>query len=95
MKTQSPRQPGPGASETTGEAAEEDVYGRCTNMRLTSFTDKNGSGAPRDPRLIDLSQSAASTGNLGQCAQNGGSSGYMGPPANFNTLPAHMTQHQV
>ena len=95
MKTQSPRQPGPGASETSGEAAEEDVYGRCTNMRLTSFTDKNGSGAPRDPRLIDLSQSAASTGNLGQCAQNGGSSGYMGPPANFNTLPAHMTQHQV
>ena len=36
MKTQSPR-------SEAGE--EEDVYGRCTNMRLTSFTDKTGAGA--------------------------------------------------
>ena len=59
---------------------------------------------PRDPRLIDLSQSAASTGNLGQhnsnmtsvsnnVSNNVSQAQYM---SNFNTLPAHMTQqHQV
>ena len=63
------------AAETQG-TEQEDPYGRCTNMRLTSFTDKTGAGGqgvasvPRDPRLIDLSQSAASTGNLGQHTGN-------------------------
>jgi len=74
---------------------QEDPYGRCTNMRLTSFTE--GTSIPRDPRLIDLSQSAASTGNLGAppapSLPNGTSHvttqhQYM---SNFNTLPAHMT----
>ena len=94
--------------ETHGEE-QEDPYGRCTNMRLTSFSDK-GAGAggasagvqsvPRDPRLIDLSQSAASTGNLG-CHTNMSNghappAGYNPNPNNFNTLPAHMNQqHQV
>ena len=94
--------------ESHGEE-QEDPYGRCTNMRLTSFTDKGagvgGSGAgvqqvPRDPRLIDLSQSAASTGNLGAGCHtnmsNGQAQGYNPNPNNFNTLPAHMSQqHQV
>ena len=94
--------------ESHGEE-QEDPYGRCTNMRLTSFTDKgagasvNGGGVqsvPRDPRLIDLSQSAASTGNLG-CHTNMSNghappAGYNPNPNNFNTLPAHMNQqHQV
>ena len=107
------RPPAPVDSQTE----QEDPYGRCTNMRLTSFTDKGTAGGqgttgvPRDPRLIDLSQSSAvSTGNLGhvppQNLSNGGGGGnWGGPPppqsqsqnvSNFNTLPAHMTQqHQV
>ena len=45
---------------------EEDPYGRCTNMRLTSFTESSGAG-PRDPRIIDLAQSTAlSNGHNGQ-----------------------------
>ena len=62
---------------------QEDPYGRCTNMRLTSFTE--GTPAPRDPRLIDLSQSAASTGNLGA---GGPPHPASYSPAQFNTLPA-------
>ena len=75
-----------------GQTEQEDPYGRCTNMRLTSFTDKGtagvpGTGGPRDPRLIDLSQSSAvSTGNLGnvptsgQNLSNGGGGGNWGGP---------------
>jgi len=51
---------------------EEDPYGRCLNMRLTSFTENEGNvgpGAPasaipkdpRDPRIIDLTHSTASS----------------------------------
>ena len=74
-----------------GHGEQEDMYGRCTNMRLTSFTDK-GAAVPRDPRLIDLSQSAASTGNLGHPPLTSH------PPlphtSAFNTLPAHMSGQQ-
>ena len=74
-----------------GHGEQEDMYGRCTNMRLTSFTDK-GAAVPRDPRLIDLSQSAASTGNLGHPPLPSH------PPlphtSAFNTLPAHMSGQQ-
>ena len=40
---------------------EEDPYGRCTNMRLTSFTEATANQSPRDPRIIDLAQSTALT----------------------------------
>ena len=50
---------------------EEDPYGRCTNMRLTSFTESSGAG-PRDPRIIDLAQSTA--------LSNGHNNGQGGPP---------------
>ena len=76
----------PVAGSVAGE--QEDMYGRCTNMRLTSFSDK-GAAVPRDPRLIDLSQSAASTGNLGHPPQ------LQHNPSPFNTLPAHISQHQA
>ena len=78
-----------------GAMEQEEVYGRCTNMRLTSFTDK-GAAVPRDPRLIDLSQSAASTGNLGH---SGAGHGQPQPQhqqqfvSNCHTLPAHMPAH--
>ena len=88
--------PAPARDKEAAEEEQEDPYGRCTNMRLTSFTETPG-GHSRDPRLIDLSQSAASTGNLGSCA------GQLPHPQlaqlphpqqqhSFNTLPAHMSQ---
>lgn len=45
-------------------AGEEDIYGRCTNMRLTSFTEaaltaSAAAAAVRDPRIIDLAQCTA------------------------------------
>ena len=89
-----PRDPG-----VAGPPSEEEVYGRCTNMRLTSFTDK-GAAVPRDPRLIDLSQSAASTGNLGHPGPAQPHQPHQPHQAhphhhqfgqNFNTLPAHMS----
>ncbi len=46
-----------------GATGEEDVYGRCTNMRLTSFTEA-AAAAARDPRIIDLAQcTGVSMGN--------------------------------
>ena len=54
---------------------EEDPYGRCTNMRLTSFSESSGTGAggPRDPRIIDLAQSTAlSNGHSNNGGQGGG-----------------------
>ena len=51
------------------EGGEEDVYGRCTNMKLTSFTEMVGGVAvPRDPRIIDLAQGTVSS-DLNQIPQ--------------------------
>ena len=56
---------------------DEDPYGRCTNMKLTSFADNN-----KDPRIIDLTLGASPTNS-----QNGLNVAY---PNNFNTLPAQV-----
>lgn len=65
---------------------DEDPYGRCTNMRLTSFAD-------RDPRIIDLT-----LGTSPNSSQNGLNQARTGSPVmtyqqqqqNFNTLPAQV-----
>ncbi len=50
-------------NDVGGATGEEDVYGRCTNMRLTSFTEA-AAAAARDPRIIDLAQcTGVSMGN--------------------------------
>ncbi len=63
-----------------GATGEEDVYGRCTNMRLTSFTEA-AAAAARDPRIIDLAQctgvsmsngSVAAVSSAAAALQNGG-----------------------
>lgn len=60
---------------------DEDPYGRCTNMKLTSFADNN-----KDPRIIDLTLGASPTNS-----QNGLNMASERPyPNNFNTLPAQV-----
>lgn len=59
---------------------DEDPYGRCLNMKLTSFVENgasvppnNGSGNARDPRIIDLTHSnASSTNNVSIASSSGG-----------------------
>lgn len=76
---------------------EEDIYGRCTNMKLTSFADTSN----RDPRIIDLT-----LGSSPSTSQNGldqGSSRTGSPVVtasypqqhqpNFNTLPAQVSTY--
>ena len=77
--------PSAAAATTGGVISEEDVYGRCTNMRLTSFSETTVAAAAvagRDPRIIDLAQctsanaAAAAATNMSSSAaamlQNGG-----------------------
>ena len=79
---------------------EEDPYGRCTNMRLPSFSESSGAG-PRDPRIIDLAQSTALSNGHSNGGQGGGGGLYlptsnggshtmptMGQASNCHTLPA-------
>ena len=83
------------ASQPAPSLPEEDPYGRCTNMRLTSFTESSG-GGPRDPRIIDLAQSTAlSNGHSGQGGGQYTSSGSTSSShpmpvqgSNCHTLPA-------
>jgi hypothetical protein len=86
-------------------ATEEDVYGRCTNMRLTSFTETTPGATIRDPRIIDLAQCTGATSAAAAATSvlpNGGghampnSHHHLPPPPtavpnNFNTLPVHLT----
>merc|ERR1719266_506710 len=48
----------PASTASSAVVDDEDPYGRCTNMKLTSFADNNGGAAigngTRDPRIIDL-----------------------------------------
>ena len=76
---------------------DEDPYGRCLNMKLTSFTE-NANGAanganPRDPRIIDLTHSTPSSASVSVA-----STPRQGSPVQqhlttsshqFNTLPVH------
>jgi hypothetical protein len=79
--------------QTTVITDDEDPYGRCMNMRLTSFADNNGGQQqPRDPRIIDLT-----LGSSPNSSQNGLNNHhpvqqpYQPPPQqNFNTLPAQV-----
>ena len=73
-------------SQAAPSLPEEDPYGRCTNMRLTSFSESSGAGAggPRDPRIIDLAQSTALSnghsngGQVGVGGHQGGVGGHQG-----------------
>jgi len=67
---------------TNGDVEQEDPYGRHTNMRLSSFSEEKDKNIPRDQRIIDLSQSTASTGAYSQGPVN------KFPSNTFNTLPA-------
>lgn len=80
---------------------QEDIYGRCTNMKLTSFSEGVPSNAPRDPRIIDLAQSTACGSPRQMSAIPGGIHPNLPQsqhnlnhvpqqPTNFNTLPANM-----
>lgn len=72
---------------------DEDPYGRCLNMKLTSFTenqrqmDENAQMTAKDPRLIDFNNKASSTAipRQGSPIQQQ----YQSNPQQFNTLPAH------
>ena len=60
-------------SQAAPSLPEEDPYGRCTNMRLTSFSESSGAiGGPRDPRIIDLAQSTALSNGHSNGGQGGG-----------------------
>lgn len=80
-----------------GQQEEEDIYGRCTNMKLTSFVDTSN----RDPRIIDLTLgSSPSTSQNGLDQQSAASrtgspvvmASYQQPHQNFNTLPAQVLE---
>lgn len=71
---------------------EEDPYGRCTNMRLTSFTETTGQ-SPRDPRIIDLAQSSALT-QPPQLQPQPSQPQQQYPSSNFNTMPAQGLANQ-
>lgn len=90
-------QPNASASSAAEAFDDEDPYGRCTNMRLTSFADSNGGlgSTTRDPRIIDLTLMSSSPNS----SQNGLNQHYVPPPppqqqlpsqSNFNTLPAQV-----
>ena len=76
--------PAPHPAPPAPSLPEEDPYGRCTNMRLTSFNGEPITQSPRDPRIIDLAQSTAvshlSNGHPTQTQPQH-------PNTNFNTLP--------
>ena len=84
-------------SQAAPSLPEEDPYGRCTNMRLTSFSESSGAGAggPRDPRIIDLAQSTALSnghsngGQVGGGGHQGGGGGHHLPTSNGgnHTMP--------
>ena len=81
-----------GTASGTQYADDEDPYGRCMNMKLTSFADSNA----RDPRIIDLN---SSQNGLNQMSPRTGSPVSVNtsvtpqpPPQNFNTLPAHVSK---
>ena len=81
-----------GTGAGTQYADDEDPYGRCMNMKLTSFADSNA----RDPRIIDLN---SSQNGLNQMSPRTGSPVSVNtsvtpqpPPQNFNTLPAHVSK---
>ena len=96
-------QPNASVSSAAEAFDDEDPYGRCTNMRLTSFADSNGghcatgnglgSTTTRDPRIIDLTLMSSSPNS----SQNGLNQHYVPPQpqqlpsqSNFNTLPAQV-----
>ena len=74
------------ASQPAPSLPEEDPYGRCTNMRLTSFTESSG-GGPRDPRIIDLAQSTALSN--GHSGQGGGQYTSSGSTSSSHPMPVH------
>ena len=80
------------AAAAASAVDDEDPYGRCTNMKLTSFADNNGAGGlvtgngTRDPRIIDLTLRSSPNSS-----QNGLNQHYPQPvSSNFNTLPAQV-----
>ena len=81
-----------GTTAGTQYADDEDPYGRCMNMKLTSFADSNNA---RDPRIIDLN---SSQNGINQMSPRTGSPVSVNtsvtpqPPQNFNTLPAHVSK---
>ena len=75
-----------GTGNGTQYQDDEDPYGRCMNMKLTSFADSNA----RDPRIIDLNSSQNS--GLNQMSPRTGSPVSVAQQQqNFNTLPAHVS----
>ena len=90
---------GPAQRAAQQTADDEDPYGRCMNMRLTSFSETNGgSGNPRDPRIIDLTYANGSSTPPSSTSVSVASTPRQGSPvhlhfaqngAQFNTLPAN------
>ena len=91
-------QPNASASAASEAFDDEDPYGRCTNMRLTSFADSNGghcttgnglgnglgSTTTRDPRIIDLTLMSSSPNS----SQNGLNQHYVQPSQPQQQLPS-------
>ena len=86
----------PASTASSAVVDDEDPYGRCTNMKLTSFVDGNNTGGnigngtttQRDPRIIDLTLRSSPNSS-----QNGLNQHYpqQQPQPNFNTLPAQVS----
>ncbi len=80
-------------------ADDEDPYGRCMNMKLTSFNNGDN-GQVRDPRIIDLTlqnSPNSSQSNLCSPPRQGSPIQYQQqqPQANFNTLPAQVCDFDI
>ncbi len=92
------RKPPPPALAAAAAADDEDPYGRCLNMRLTSFNDAAKNGG--DPRIIDLSSTTASSSSVASTntvvptpPRQASPVMMMMMPQQFNTLPAAQTNN--
>lgn len=82
-------------SRVNTAAEEEDIYGRCFNMRLNSFSEGMDGNVSRDPRVIDLNNTHSNTSSQAPSMASTPRQGspvhhiqYQPNPNQFNTLPA-------
>ncbi len=93
-------------TQTAAVTDDEDPYGRCMNMKLTSFNgDSSNGGQARDPRIIDLT--LQNSPNSSQTNLTCSPPPRQGSPlqytavqqqtqqANFNTLPAQVRRYHL